>query len=64
MQDQGPKLSFWIGNGILAVAMLLLLFMGRLWEHMGAAAMGLWIALVIAGVYMLLKDNGSPNMPG
>jgi hypothetical protein len=58
MQNEGPKVSFWIGNGILAVAMVLLLFMGRLWEQMGAAVMGLWIALVIGGVYMLMKDNG------
>lgn len=50
--------NFWLGNGILAVAMLVLLFMGRLWEVMGVSAMVLWTALVISGVYLLMKDKG------
>lgn len=65
MQDNGPTLNFWIGNGLLAVAMLLLLFMGAIWEQLGGIAMMLWIGLVIAGVYFLMKDKGSSsNMPG
>lgn len=65
MQDNPPTLNFWIGNGLLAVAMLLLLFMGAVWEQLGVTAMILWIALVIAGVYFLMKDKGSSsNMPG
>jgi len=50
--------TFWLGNGILAVAMVVLLFMGRLWEIMGVSAMVLWTALVITGVYLLMKDKG------
>lgn len=50
--------TFWLGNGILAVAMVVLLFMGRLWEIMGVSAIVLWTALVIAGVYLLMKDKG------
>lgn len=53
--------SFWLGNGILAVAMVVLLFMGRLWELMGIGAMVLWAALVIVGVYLLMKDKGGAS---
>lgn len=55
----GPENSnnFFIGNAILAVALLLLLFMGRVWEIMGAGAMVLWVALVVAGVTFLMKDK-------
>ncbi|OOZ39306.1 hypothetical protein BOW53_12155 [Solemya pervernicosa gill symbiont] len=56
--------KFWLGNAVLAVALIMLLFMGAIWEAMGGAAMGLWIALVIAGVYLLSgKGGGGPNMP-
>jgi hypothetical protein len=65
MQDDGPTLNFWIGNALLAVAMLFLLFMGAIWEYLGAATMVLWIAVVIGGVYFLMRDKGgSNNMPG
>jgi hypothetical protein len=55
----GPENSnnFFIGNAILAVALMLLLFMGRAWEVMGAGAMVLWIALVVTGVTFLMKDK-------
>jgi hypothetical protein len=55
----GPENSnnFLIGNAILAVALMLLLFMGRAWEVMGAGAMVLWIALVVTGVTFLMKDK-------
>jgi purine-cytosine permease-like protein len=57
MNEPEHSTKFWLGNAILAVAMLVLLFMGRLWEVMGTAAMVLWTALVIAGVYLLLTDK-------
>lgn len=64
MHDQEPKSSFWIGNAILAVAMLLLLAMGVVWEYIGVLAMVIWVALVIAGVYFLMKDKDNPpNLP-
>lgn len=65
MQDQGPKTNFWIGNAILVVAMVMLLLMGAAWERLGPLAMVIWVALVIAGLYFLMKDkDGSPNLPG
>jgi hypothetical protein len=65
MKDDTPTTKFWLGNGILAVALLLLLFMGKLWLLMGVGAMVLWTALVAVGVYLLMSDKGGPsNMPG
>lgn len=55
----GPENSnkFIIGNAILALALLMLLFMGSIWEAMGGAAMVLWIGLVVAGVYFLMQGG-------
>lgn len=58
MNEPKHSLNFWLGNGILAVALLLVLFMGSLWQVIGRGAMVLWVALVVAGVYLLMKDNG------
>lgn len=57
------SMNFWLGNGILAVALLLVLFMGSLWQVMGRAAMVLWVVLVVAGVYLLMKDNDKTTKP-
>lgn len=65
MSDPKQSTNFWLGNGILAVALLLVLFMGSLWELMGRGAMVLWVVLVVAGVYFLMKDkNEPPKTPG
>ncbi len=61
MSDEKQSLNFWLGNAILAVALFLVLFMGTLWELMGRGAMVIWIVLVIAGVYLLMKDKTGPN---
>ncbi len=64
MNGDKQSLNFWLGNGILAVALVLVLFMGSLWQLMGRGAMVLWVALVVAGVYLLMKDNaGSGASP-
>lgn len=64
MSDSKQSMNFWLGNGILAVALLLVLFMGTLWELLGRGAMVLWIVLVVAGVYFLMKDKDeSPKTP-
>jgi len=49
MNDSDKKIKFWLGNAVLAVAMVMLLFMGRLWEILGNSAMALWIAVVAIG---------------
>ena len=58
MQQENPTPRFWLGNAVLAVALLMLLFMGKLWEVMGAGAMVLWTVLVVIGVYLLMSDKG------
>jgi hypothetical protein len=65
MNESKPTMQFWLGNGILALALLLLLFMGQLWEVMGVGAMVLWGLVVAAGVYLLMNDkNEPPSFPG
>jgi len=66
MQQSDNSYKFWLGNGILVVAMVVLLFIDRLWALMGVAAMGLWIVLAGAGAYCLLtaKENPGSNGPG
>lgn len=61
MQDtsHGPK--FWIGNALLALALVMLFFLGALWEQLGVWAMGLWMALAGAGMYFLMTDKGSTS---
>lgn len=64
MNQEKHSTNFWLGNGILAVALIVVLFMGRLWEVMGRGAMVLWVALIVAGVYLLMKDkDSSPGNP-
>jgi predicted RND superfamily exporter protein len=52
--------SFWLGNAILAIALLMLLFMGSLWEALGVLAMVLWAAVVALGVYLVLNKPQKP----
>lgn len=56
--QHSPK--FWYGNAILAVALLVLLKLDILSRYMGFGAMVLWIALVAAGVGLLMKDKSKP----
>jgi hypothetical protein len=44
---------FILGNIVLAVALLMLVNIDSLWEKMGAAAMGLWVAVFGLGVYLM-----------
>lgn len=64
MQDtqHGPK--FWIGNALLALALVALLFLGTLWEHLGVGAMVLWMGLAGVGMYFVMADKGgSSSLP-
>jgi hypothetical protein len=45
--------KFILGNVILVVSLLMLWNIGALWEQMGAAAMGLWIAVTGLGAYLV-----------
>lgn len=64
MQDpkHGPR--FWIGNALLAIALLAIFFMGTLWAYLGTWALILWMTLAGVGMYFLMTDkDGSPPMP-
>ncbi len=49
------KTRFVLGNIILGVGLIMLLNINTLWEQMGAAFMGLWVAVVGLGAYLVSK---------
>ncbi len=61
MNDSERSRNFWIGNAVLAIALVVLLKMGALWEVMGVWAMILWTILAAIGAYFLLIDRKGPN---
>ncbi|HNQ03098.1 MAG TPA: hypothetical protein PKH69_00655 [Thiobacillaceae bacterium] len=58
MQDPNHSASFWIGNALLGLALVVLIFLGRLWEMMGSLAMLLWMGMAGAGIYLVTRDKG------
>jgi len=65
MNDSEPSTKFWLGNGILAVALLMLLFMEYVWSVLGSATMVVWILLVGVGIYFLMSNKSEPpTFPG
>ncbi len=55
--------NFMLGNLVLAVALLVLLYLGKLWEQFGALAMVIWVALVAVGVLLVSKGQAGPGGP-
>ena len=53
-----PRTLFWLGNALLAIALVLLLFISSLWTAVGSWAMALWMVLVGVGFYLVTKDKG------
>ncbi len=51
------KTAFWLGNALLVVALLMLLFMNPIAERIGWLAFVLWAMLAAAGVYLVMKDK-------
>lgn len=51
--------KFWIGNALLAVSLVMLIFLGGLWELLGSWAMVLWMGLVGVGMYLITHDKGA-----
>ena len=49
--------NFWLGNAVLALAMLLLFFMGPLSDALGIWAAVLWMALAAVGMALLMSDK-------
>lgn len=61
--DNKRSRNFWLGNGILAVAMLTLFFMGPLSEVLGIWAAVLWMVLAAAGMTLVMSDKGDESPP-
>lgn len=61
MQQRKHGLNFWIGNGILGLALVSLFFLNRLWELIGVWAMALWMGLAGIGMYFLMTDKESTS---
>lgn len=49
--------NFWIGNAILAVAMLTMFFMGPLSDALGIWAAVIWMVLAAVGVALIMSDK-------
>lgn len=60
-----PKRSpvFWIGNAVLAFAMLMLFFMGPLSDALGIWAVALWMVVAAVGMGLLMSDKSEPPAP-
>jgi len=59
--ERGP--NFVMGNIILTVCVVMLLFMGSLWEQLGAGALVLWMVLAGVGMYFIMGEKSNPNLP-
>jgi hypothetical protein len=57
MNDQENRKFFWLGNVLLAVALVMLINLNTLWQQMGAAAMVLWVTVAGLGAYLLTKER-------
>lgn len=49
--------NFWLGNGVLAVAMLMMFFMGPLSDALGIWAAVIWMVLAALGVALIMSDK-------
>lgn len=49
--------NFWIGNAVLALAMLMLFFMGPLSDALGIWAAILWMGVAAAGMALVMSDK-------
>ena len=64
MNDPHQKPAFWVGNGLLGLALALLFFLGPISEILGGWAMVLWMGLAAIGIYLITKDKGpSSELP-
>ncbi|MEB4589582.1 hypothetical protein VSS37_01185 [Candidatus Thiothrix sp. Deng01] len=54
-QDPEQRRNFWIGNGLLAIALLMLFFMEPLSRMLGMGAVALWMICAAIGTYFIMK---------
>jgi hypothetical protein len=64
MNDPHQKPAFWVGNGLLGLALAMLFFLGPLSELIGVWAIVLWMGLAGVGMYLITRDKGpTSNLP-
>ncbi len=63
MSQEDQKRNFMIGNALLAVCLLMIFFLGPLWEQLGPVTMLVWAGLAGAGMYLVMKDKRDSNLP-
>ena len=60
MNNEEHGKNFWLGNAIMALALILLLNMGALWEKFGLGAMIAWVILAGIGTFFLMSGKSKP----
>lgn len=64
MNHQHNSPAFWLGNALLAIALVMLIFLGSLWESLGIMTMVIWMILAGLGMYFVTRDKGpGDHMP-
>lgn len=63
MNSPPTRIKFIIGNILLALALITLLFMGSLSDYLGVWAMGLWMGLAGVGIYFIMTDKSDHAEP-
>jgi hypothetical protein len=61
--DRKTKPGFILGNVLLGVSLLMLLFMDRLWGFLGIWAMAAWMGLAGLGMYLVMGEKRSAELP-
>jgi hypothetical protein len=63
MQDTKHNPGFILGNVILGISLVMLLFIDQLWTFLGGWAMGLWMVLAGVGMYFVMSEKRSSTLP-
>jgi hypothetical protein len=57
------RYGFTLGNVLLGVALLMLLFIDRIWAAYGALAMAAWMVVAGIGMYLVMSEKRSSDLP-
>ncbi len=54
---------FMLGNGLLAVSLVLLFFIDVLWARFGVWAMALWMLMAGVGMFLIMGEKRTSDLP-
>lgn len=57
------KNGFTLGNVLLGAALLMLLFIDRIWAAYGVLAMAAWMIVAGIGMYLVMGEKRSSDLP-